>query len=215
MIYKISLPKINKDLAYFCGLILGNGSLPNAYSKRPNGKLQKRYIISFFCTSNEFLKEVYQPLFFKLFHISPKIYFQKKSKNCIVYNCRIESKHIFKFLESINLIRGRKAKIARVPNLFKKHKLHVLAGLLDTDDGKKGSGFGFSTASKSLALFCSKEFKYLNLSYHSCPWFYKGHNYHQIYVHKKDVPKILESIPLKNKDKICLIKSYASVAQPG
>jgi len=39
MKYKIKIPrKDNKELAYICGLIFGDGSLPNAYSKRQNGK---------------------------------------------------------------------------------------------------------------------------------------------------------------------------------
>lgn len=212
MLNKVKIPRISKDLAYFCGLILGDGSLPYAHSKRPNGKLHKRHIINFFSTSIKFLKNIYQPLFVKLFDIKPKIYIQKRGKNLIVYNCRIESKIIFKFLEKIGLTTGRKAKIAKVPKLLKTYHLHLLAGLLDTDGGKKGSGFGLSTASEALALFCSKTFKDLGLSYHSCPWLYKNHNYHQIYVHKGDMFKILKYIPLQNKDKINFIKEFASVA---
>lgn len=212
MLYRSKLPKFNKDLAYFCGLITGDGSLPHALTKRPNGKLQERHIINFYCTSIEFLEKVYQPLFVRLFAIKPKIYVQKKSKNLIVYNCRIESKTFFKFLEKIGLTTGKKARVTTIPNSLKNYKLHFLAGLLDTDGGKKGNGFGLSTASEALAFFCSKTFKELNLSYHSCPWLYKGHVYHQIYVHKKDFLRMLKHIPIQNKDKINFIKESASVA---
>jgi len=77
---------------------------------------------------------------------------------------------------------------------------------------KMGNGFGLSTSSKELADFCINLFKKLNLSFHSCPWFYNNHYYHQIYVHKKDFHKLLKYIPLKNNEKINYLKSYAPVA---
>lgn len=212
MLHEATLPQINNGLAYFCGLILGDGCLPRAHSLRPNGKSQKRYIISFYCASSEFLKKIYQPLFIDLFGIKPKIYIHRVYKKAIVYNARIESKIIYQFLETIGLTIGRKARIAKIPKALLNYKLHFLAGLLDTDGGKKGSGFGLSTASGNLALFCSKTFKELNLSHHSCPWRYNGHIYHQIYVHRRDLQKILMHIPLKHKDKINFIKNFASVA---
>ncbi len=210
MLYHPNLPKLwNEDLAYFCGLILGDGSLPKAYSKRPNGKIQKRYIIHFFCNSDEFVKDIYIPIFKKLFEINPRIIILKKKHP--LYVCTIESKELYLFLERRGITTGKKAKIAKIPKLPSKYQLSLLAGLLDTDGGKKGNGFGLSTASNNLGLFCEEMFKKLNFSYHSCPWYYNNHKYHQIYVHKKDFPKILKSIPLKHKDKINFIN--ASVAQ--
>ena len=112
------------------------------------------------------------------------------------------------------MIVGKKARIAKIPNLPKEYFLFLLAGLLDTDGGKKGSGFGLSTASEYLAEFCENIFKELELSYASCPWFYKNHTYHQIYVHKKDFDNLLKYIPLKNEDKLKFINLViASVAQ--
>ena len=63
MKYEVKIPKKdNEELAYICGLMLGDGSLPEAYSKRPNGKYQKRYIIHFFSKHSYFTKEVYKPI---------------------------------------------------------------------------------------------------------------------------------------------------------
>jgi len=209
MQYKISVPKSwNKDLAYFFGLLIGDGSLPLSKSIRPNGQYQKRYCIYFICNSRKFLDEVYLPIFKLLFELTPHIT-QVKGKKNLLFNCRIHSKQIYEFLTSMGYISGRKAKIAKVPQtLPKKYYPDILAGLLDTDGGKKGSGFGLSTASEQLALFCMDMFKTLKIPYHSCPWRYKEHIYHQIYVHKRDMDKILKSIPLKNTDKINFIQSY-------
>jgi len=209
MIYEASLPKSwNKNLAYLFGLLTGDGSLPSSKSIRPNGQYQKRYSIYFISDSKKFLDEVYLPIFQNLFGLTPHIT-QVKGKKNLLFNCRIHSKQIYEFLTRIGYTAGKKARIAKVPQtLPKKYFPDILAGLLDTDGGKKGSGFGLSTASEQLALFCIDMFKTLKIPYHSCPWKYKDHIYHQVYVHKRDMHKILKSIPLRNINKINFIKSY-------
>lgn len=85
--YSANLPKWNIDLAYFCGLIIGDGSLPKGFSKRPNGKIQKRYEISFVSESLDFIINVYQPIFQKLFSIRPYIYLGNtniKERSCFI-----------------------------------------------------------------------------------------------------------------------------------
>lgn len=204
--------KWTSNLAYFCGLITGDGSMPNAHSKRPNGKIQKRHMIYFYGNSLEFMNEVYIPLFQNLFGIKPKLTLSHNRGKRPVYNCRKESKKIYLFLrDNIGLTTGKKARIAYVPKIPKKIETDFLAGLLDTDGGKKGSGFGLSTASDKLGKFCCKMFEKLEFSYHSCPWKYKRHTYHQIYVHKGDCIKITKTIPLKNKEKIEFLLNTASV----
>jgi len=207
MINNAKLPKKwNKDLAYLFGLLLGDGSLPIANSKRPSGGYQKRHFIYFWSDSKNFIGKVYIPLFKRLFGLAPKIeILTRKNKN--LYFCRIESKKVYEFLKKKGFTVGRKAKIAKIPNMPKKYRINLLAGLLDTDGGKKASGFGLSTASKYLALFCIKVFKDLNLSFNSCPWHYKNHIYHQVYIGKKDMQKLLKTVPLRNLRKINYIKS--------
>ena len=160
----------------------------------------------------EFLKKTYIPTFKKLFKLKPYISPINRPGYNIYWNCRIESKEVYEFLQNKGFTIGRKAKIAKIPNLPRKLKKFLLAGLLDTDGGKKGSGFGFTTASPYLAKFCEEMFKEFKLSYHSCPWRYNNHTYHQIYIHKKDCKKILNLIPIKNQDKIDFIKCLSSSA---
>ena len=209
MLYLIKIPKRwDKDLAYLFGLLLGDGSLPETSSKRPNGKYQKRYQIQFFSNSILFLKKIYIPLFKKVFDLIPYISLVKNKINPL-YNCRIESKLVYEEMKRLGYITGRKAKIAKIPNLPKKYWVNILAGLLDTDGGKKGNGFGLSTASKYLAKFCINVFKSEKIPFRSCPWEHKNHIYHQIYVRKRDMQKILKTIPIKNKEKINFIKSHS------
>lgn len=212
MIYDVNLPKKwSADLAYLFGLLIGDGSLPLAKTIRPNGKYQTRYLIYFVSNSLKFLNETYLPLFKKLFQLSPYVIEVKGKKNPL-YNGRIESKRIYEFLQKKGYIVGRKAKIAKVPDMPKKYHRYFLAGLLDTDGGKKGGGFGLSTASENLALFCQEMFERFGFRYNSCPWRYKEHTYHQVYLPKKEMHKLLKAIPIRNIDKISFIRN-ASVAQ--
>ena len=196
--------KWSKDFAYIFGLLLGDGSLPITKSKRMNGKYQIRYHIFFISNSLEFIENVYVPLFQKIFGIFPWI---QNIPNKNVYACRIESKEIYIFLKVMGFTTGRKAKIAKIPKgLPNKYKKYLLAGLLDTDGGKKGNGFGFTTASNNLARFCINTFKELAIPYNSCPWNYNDNIYHQIYVNKSKI-SALKKIPLRNKEKISYINS--------
>ncbi|MBL7058926.1 LAGLIDADG family homing endonuclease [Candidatus Pacearchaeota archaeon] len=207
MIYRVDLPKKwDRDLAYFFGLLLGDGSLPICNTKRPNGNYQKRHLIYFWSNSKDFLEQVYIPLFERLFGLTLRLE-RLKHKTNPFYVCRIESKEIYLFLEKKGFTVGKKAKIAKIPKLPKKYHLFLLAGLLDTDGGKKGNGFGLSTASDHLAAFCENIFLKLKLPCNSCPWKYHNHIYHQVYVPGKSMGKILKSIPIQNKDKISYLKS--------
>jgi hypothetical protein len=213
MEYKVCLPKWSNNLAYFCGLIIGDDSLPRGFSKRPNGKIQRRYEISFVSKSLEFIKNVYQPLFENLFGIKPYVVRWKNVSKKEVFYCRIESKILYNFLTNkLGMIAGRKARIASPIEMPEKYKMYFLSGLLDTDGGKKGSGFGISTASKKLSDFIKKMFSDLDLKCHYCPWTFNGHLYHQIYLNKEDSIKILEIIPLRNKEKIYFLKCLSGSA---
>jgi len=211
MIHKPILPRRwNKDLAYIFGLLLGDGSLPVSATKRPLGRrqrFQKRHIIHFFSNSKEFIINTFIPCFYKLFHLTPRITLQKRKSN--LYCATIESKKLYTYLEKKGFTVGKKAKIARVPSsLPQKYYPELLAGLLDTDGGKKGNGFGLSTASRYLASFCIKMFEKFGLPYHSCPWRYKNHIYHQIYIGSKHMHKLLKAIPLENNEKVTFLKSH-------
>ncbi|MFH0829658.1 MAG: hypothetical protein V1887_00655 [Candidatus Aenigmatarchaeota archaeon] len=209
MMYDVSLPKKwSADLAYLCGLITGDGSMPKTASRRPNGKLQQRYMIYFLCEFEGFCR-FYGSIFQRLFHVEPNVVPRDRKSRKILYVSRIESIQIYKFLEGLGMTVGRKARIASVPEMPDKYHVHFLAGLLDTDGGKKGSGFGLCTASAELGRFCKDMFKRNKIPFKSCPWLYKGHTYHQIYVHRRDAAKIIACIPLKNPEKVDLIKRFS------
>ncbi len=96
-----------------------------------------------------------------------------------------------------------------------KYKIYFLAGLLDTDGGKKASGFGFTTASICLSNFVNYMFSKLNFDFRYCPWKKKNHIYHQIYLNKKESINLLNVIPLKNKEKREFIRSLCPGSSVG
>lgn len=179
--------------------------MPITKSKRSNGKFQQRYHIYFISASDSFISQVYHPIFEKLFGLKPWVETRIR-KGVKLYISRIESKEVYEFLQRKGFTVGKKARIATVPKMPKKYRVDFLAGLFDTDGGKKGSGFGLCTASIHLANFCMSMFDEHNISYHSCPWKYKDHTYQQIYTKKRDMWKVLKTFPIKHTDKISFIK---------
>jgi hypothetical protein len=197
----------NADLAYLCGLLTGDGTLPNRVFRHPSGRIQKRYEIAFISEKVDFIKEVYRPLFENIFDLKPYITKVTTNRKKPIFQCRIESKVVYLYLtEKLKLSSGKKARIAKVPPMPKEYEVYFLAGLLDTDGGKKGSGFGFTTASPYLAEFVSNKFKELNLKFSSCPWTFNEYTYHQIYVPKTKLHNFLSLIPIRNNEKIETIK---------
>jgi hypothetical protein len=207
--HKPKLPATwDADLAYICGLLTGDGTLPNRISKHPSGRIQKRYEIAFISEKLDFIKEIYQPIFENIFGLKPYITQVIPDGKKPNFRCRIESKEIYLYLtEKLKLSSGKKARIAKVPIMPKELEIYFLAGLLDTDGGKKGSGFGFTTASPYLAEFVTQKFAELSLNFNSCPWTFKGYTYHQIYVPKTKLHNFLSLIPIRNNEKIETIKA--------
>jgi hypothetical protein len=193
--HTVKFPKWSNDLAYFCGLIIGDGSLPKSHSKRPNGKAQIRYEISFVSESLDFILTVYRPLFERLFGIKPYVVRWKGKGKKEIFYCRVESINLYAFLtEKLGMISGRKARIASPISMPEKYKKFFLAGLLDTDGGKKGSGFGFSSASENLSNFVMESFQNLGLEPRHSLWNFNNYDYHQIWLNKRDSIKIQKSI---------------------
>ena len=74
MKHKPILPtKFSADLAYLCGLITGDGTLPNRSVIHPTGRIQKRYEIVFISEKLAFIHNVYQPLFKNIFGLKPYV----------------------------------------------------------------------------------------------------------------------------------------------
>ena len=127
------IPKeISEDLAYFCGVLAGDGNIDIRIHKHD-------YTIK--CVGNpkdekEFYNEVLYNLIYNLFNI--KINSKLRDKNT-TYGFTIHSKALVLYLtEFIGLPKGRKYNKLKIPKLFKKDiKLtrSFIQGVVDTDFG--------------------------------------------------------------------------------
>nr|MBA4405281.1 hypothetical protein [Nanoarchaeum sp.] len=132
---KVKIPKIDEELAYFCGILAGDGCLASR-------KLNRSYDV--YCGGNlENEKEFYdyriKPLIKKLFNldIEMKYFPGGVNGNNGVYGFRIGSKAIYSFLlNTIRLPSGKKYDNLQIPLIFKnnnKLKLNFIRGIADTD----------------------------------------------------------------------------------
>jgi len=118
------------DLAYLCGIIVGDGSI----SERPDKKEYSLKIVGNPRDEQSLYHQVIGPKFRKIFGFTPKIGFMDTKTT---YGFIIYSKALFIFLtKKISLISGRKDQRLGIPNVFQNNdKLIVLflQGLFDTD----------------------------------------------------------------------------------
>ncbi len=116
---------MNADLAYFCGLLAGDGCI----SIREN---KHEYLVN--CGGNpkdekEFYDKIVVPLVFDLFGIKAKV-FSKKT-----YGINIWSKELVQFLLSLGLVRSPKTNL-HFPEVFLNNQelaFSFIQGVADTD----------------------------------------------------------------------------------
>jgi hypothetical protein len=127
---KVVLPKISKDLAYICGLLVGDGHL----CLRP---IKKEYSIFFSGNLNdekEFYTKTIVPLLKDLFGVQFRI---KINKNDNTINLVYYSKDLLEFLsENIGIPVGSKCDKISTPPMFKKSEAlfkSFLQGYADAD----------------------------------------------------------------------------------
>jgi intein/homing endonuclease len=125
----INEPLYCAELAEFIGVLLGDG---NSYWSQRHHIWQIR--ITGHRDEEEYFKQYLVPLCERLFHITPKVYFHKKTKAIIL---AINSKNLSKYLEKIGFPPGNKVeRQACGPTWVFSNKEYMkayLRGLIDTD----------------------------------------------------------------------------------
>jgi len=128
---KISTPQlINNKLAYFCGVLTGDGSIYHRQEKSD-------YIIK--CVGNpsdevSFYDTILAPLIKELFSIDIVTKLHDSNKT---YGFTIHSKDLFRYLvEDLDLPAGKKYDRLKIPSEIKNNnelKINFIRGLFDTD----------------------------------------------------------------------------------
>ncbi len=145
----ITIPPLNEDLAYLCGVLVGDGSIAIREHK-------KEYLVN--CGGNpkdeiSFYQEVISPLFRKLFSLDVKARSLGKTYGVVIY-----SRNLVEFLvERIGLSKSPKNEL-NVPKDFYRDQnllLSFISGIADTDFSfklRKGAYPVISGCSKSRVL---------------------------------------------------------------
>jgi len=142
--------RIDSDIAYLAGLILGDGCLPVAYRR-------KNFDYKFCITSGdkEFLEQT-KALIESCFETkTQKPFLAQKCTGYKSWELYKGSKPLYRFFNKIiGLPVGKKAEKAIIPESIKTlpadKKAAFLSGLIDSDIGKHGKGMGCTFRSKAL-----------------------------------------------------------------
>ncbi|MFH0714104.1 MAG: LAGLIDADG family homing endonuclease [Candidatus Micrarchaeota archaeon] len=211
---------LDADTTYLVGAIIGDGSIGN--TKRtlpPLDEIDPRIIIEM--GNYDFLEGVIAPLVDKLlqrkrtFKVRERKGRQGKLNSTWVVEFR--SKYFHKFLtENLQIPAGKKANsvsISQIIELTKENnnaRLHLLAGIFDTDGGLRGKSIGHSTASKKLRDEVVSLLKDLGFSIIVSEWLNKKYNkkYYEWKIGRHSlIQSFIEKIPLRNKEKLNAIKN--------
>lgn len=124
----ISNPPITPELAYFCGVIAGDGCITIRENKHD-------YNLTCLGNANDeqsFYDNRIIPLFKNIFGFSPRI---RHNKIDNTYGMTISSKELVRFLINIGLPKGNKYERICIPIKFKERDLRLafIRGVFDTD----------------------------------------------------------------------------------
>ena len=196
---------IDNNLIYLAGVITGDGHIKNTV-KHIGIDNSTDYGITIHSGNKNFLE-------FILKIIKEKV----KTKTCVKlgkrsYYISVRNKQLFKTLtEKIGIPKGKKSDIIEIPKITKENNqflLEFIAGFFDTDGGTRGKSIGFCSASGKMINDLHLVLNKLKIKNTPDRWLNKKYNkeYYGLKISKKYIKKFIETIPLKNKerlDRIC------------
>ena len=124
---RIKIPKVCEKVAYFAGVVAGDGNL-NKCKRKIGGYYYRVNVVG----RKKFMEQL-TVLIRELFHYQPRIHRDKRKNNCYAININCAAVYFF-FLE-LGFQSGKKRNI-RVPLLIANNASlfrHYMRGLIDTD----------------------------------------------------------------------------------
>lgn len=207
---KIQKIPLNKETAYLAGVIVGDGHISNATKSKKDKSPDYRIHIE--VCEEEFLKTIYEMIISIIKTKSPVKKKTKENKQDLFYfQFRNKSFHYFLTVD-LEISKGKKSHIVRVPEkIFTSINLqrHFLAGLFDTDGGRRGKGIGFTSASKGLVDDTSQILENIDIIHRKEKWMNKKYEkeYFGIRIPQKEIDKFLNIVPVQNKTKLKKIQT--------
>lgn len=124
---RIKIPKICEKVAYFAGVVAGDGNL-NKCKRKVGGYYYRVNVVG----RKKYMEQL-SVLIRELFHYQPRIHRDKRKKNCYVIN--INCAAVFFFFIELGFRSGKKRNL-RVPSLIAEDASlfkYYMYGLIDTD----------------------------------------------------------------------------------
>jgi hypothetical protein len=202
--------KIEKDLFYLAGVIAGDGHL-NKGVKWKGKDESKDYGIIITSKDEEFLKVVLNLIKTKI-NTKTEIKPGKRSNYISIRNKELHN-IMNKWFE---IPTGKKSDILFIPKKIKnsEYLMHFLAGLFDTDGGLRRGSIGFCSASKQLMEDVSVCLSKTDIENSKDSWINKKYNkeYYGLRIKKSKIQRFIETIPLKNYNKLIKITNRCGSA---
>jgi hypothetical protein len=123
----IKIPQIDEKVAYFAGVVTGDGNV-NTCKRKKGGYYYRVNVVG----RKEYLEQL-SILIKNLFNYQPSILKDKRKKNC--YYINIHSAAVYFFFIKLGFHAGKKRNL-RVPRLIAENAIlfkHYMRGLIDTD----------------------------------------------------------------------------------
>jgi intein/homing endonuclease len=183
----IKIPKkFSPDLLYLSGLILGDGCLSINHIRKENNL---HYRVTITSGDENFLIKKVKPLFSDLFEA--ECWITKNTSQWVCWDLNKANKAIYRLLTKIiEIPNGKKSHKARIPSKIKAllpdQRIAFLAGLIDSDIGRRKGGLGTTFASKQIVLDLIETFSELDITAKSYGSHYKDNKYIQ---HDFSIPK--------------------------
>lgn len=158
---------IGENLAFFVGCIIGDGHLKRSKFQTTIELTNKKLI--------DYLSKICFNLFNRKFNVMVVKLREGKKQS---YHMCMDSKAIYNLLNYVFEIPiGKKSHIVKIPyfilNSNKRIKIAFLKGLLATEGGKRGRGYGLSTASKNMQRDLEIIFKDVKIPILKDKWVHK------------------------------------------
>jgi intein/homing endonuclease len=208
--HKIQLPrKIDEKIAYFVGLIVGDGHLAG-HEKIVNGA----WTIHFCNGDGRFVKRIYAPLVADLFGISPSVRKIVRIDGRSYFEVSFASKVVHRLLTNIfQLPAGMKCDKVKMPQILKSSAPEIrasfLRGIFDTDGSVVGNKIKFATTSRWLCRDIVTELENLGFFPKVYEWI-KGEKYLKLFevrlVRQKDILRFYALISPLHPKKAKLIR---------
>ncbi len=210
---------LNEKMAYLIGVIIGDGHISNSTKSKTD--LSKDYQINIELINYDYLKEIEFLVKEFIETESTTRALKKREGKEQSWVFRFRNRDFYQYLtEIIGIPSGSKTGKLFIPKAILSGnfsiKKNFIAGLFDTDGGKRGKRIGFTMKSEKFQLDTSFLLKELRITHYNERWLNKKYQsyYYGIKISSLSTKMFLYELPLRNKCKFNRILNLLNADVP-